>query len=87
MIEMNMEYLNDFHKPARSLTYTFNRRISDNLSRGSLVGGRDDEPFSPIWPRPASVSRDTSDADTLFSDVSASSSAANQFGTLPRGTH
>lgn len=50
------------------------------MSRSSL--GRDDDTFggisSPLWTR--SVSRDTSDADTLFSE------ASTPFGTLPRGT-
>nr|XP_053647368.1 uncharacterized protein LOC128698946 isoform X5 [Cherax quadricarinatus] len=55
------------------------RRISETMSRSSL--GRDDDTLgglsSPIWAR--SVSRDTSDADTLFSESS------TPFGTLPRG--
>ncbi|XP_027231857.2 uncharacterized protein [Penaeus vannamei] len=55
------------------------RRISETMSRSSL--GRDDDTFggisSPLWTR--SVSRDTSDADTLFSE------ASTPFGTLPRG--
>nr|XP_045612941.1 uncharacterized protein LOC123767354 isoform X2 [Procambarus clarkii] len=55
------------------------RRISETMSRSSL--GRDDDTLgglsSPIWTR--SVSRDTSDADTLFSESS------TPFGTLPRG--
>ncbi|KAK8719271.1 hypothetical protein OTU49_014143, partial [Cherax quadricarinatus] len=54
------------------------RRISETMSRSSL--GRDDDTLgglsSPIWAR--SVSRDTSDADTLFSESS------TPFGTLPR---
>ncbi|XP_068212217.1 uncharacterized protein Nuak isoform X3 [Palaemon carinicauda] len=55
------------------------RRISETMSRSSL--GRDDETLgglsSPLWTR--SVSRDTSDADTLFSE------ASTPFSTLPRG--
>ncbi|XP_042229550.1 uncharacterized protein LOC121871386 isoform X3 [Homarus americanus] len=55
------------------------RRISETMSRSSL--GRDDDTLgglsSPLWTR--SVSRDTSDADTLFSE------ASTPFGTLPRG--
>lgn len=54
------------------------RRISETMSRSSL--GRDDETLgglsSPLWTR--SVSRDTSDADTLFSE------ASTPFSTLPR---
>lgn len=60
--------------------FSNNRRISETMSRSSL--GRDDDTFggisSPLWTR--SVSRDTSDADTLFSE------ASTPFGTLPRGT-
>ncbi|KAK7070821.1 NUAK SNF1-like kinase 1 [Halocaridina rubra] len=54
------------------------RRISETMSRSSL--GRDDDTLgglsSPLWTR--SVSRDTSDADTLFSE------ASTPFSTLPR---
>lgn len=54
------------------------RRISETMSRNSL--GRDDETLgglsSPLWTR--SVSRDPSDADTLFSE------ASTPFSTLPR---
>ncbi|XP_050733418.1 serine/arginine repetitive matrix protein 2-like isoform X7 [Eriocheir sinensis] len=57
------------------------RRISETMSRNSL--GRDEDGLgglgSPLWNR--SVSRDPSDADTLFSEPS----SASQFGTLPRG--
>lgn len=52
------------------------------MSRSSL--GREEDGLgglgSPLWTR--SVSRDPSDADTLFSETSSSA----QFGTLPRGT-